>query len=437
MNKKAMVITYGCQMNVNDSAKIKAQLTKQGYEITENLKDSDLVFINTCTVREGASKKVYGKLGELKTLKKTKKDMIVGVTGCLAQEKKDEILKRAPHVNLVLGNQNIYQIPEYLSKLENDEIKHVVLVDNEDELPPRLDADFDSNFSGCVSITYGCDNFCTYCIVPYVRGRERSVPVKDIITDINNLLKKGYKEIILLGQNVNSYGKGLTNGENFAKLLKEISKIEGKFRLRFMSPHPKDFTDDVIESIIADERISRNIHLPLQAGSTSVLKKMNRGYTKEDYLKLVEKLRSKIKNIALTTDIIVGFPYETEEDFKDTLDVVEKARYENAYMFMYSKRDETPAATMEKQVSEAEKKDRLQRLIEVQTRITKEESNKYLNKEIEILVEGLSPRNKEMYIGRTDSNKVVIFKGDETLIGKFATVKINEANTWTLYGELI
>ena len=434
MSKKALIITYGCQMNINDSAKIKNVLLDMGYEMTESMDKADAVFINTCTVRDGAAQKVYGKLGELKHLKKKNPNMIVGVTGCLAQEEKEEVKKKVKFVDMVIGNQNIYQIPQYMDKILNKKIKSVILVDNEDELPPRIDAEFESDISAYISIMYGCNNFCTYCIVPHVRGRERSVNKEDILRDVKSYVEKGYKEITLLGQNVNSYNGG---GKEFAELLKDIAAIEGKFRIRFTSPHPRDFSDEVLDVVASNEKISKNIHLPLQAGSTSVLKSMNRGYTKEEYLELVERIKQKIDNVAITTDIIVGFPGETEENFQDTLDVVLKTGYENAYMFMYSKRKRTPAAVMENQVSDEDKEDRLQRLIKIQTEMSRKLSDCYLGKTVEVLVEGTTKKNDEFYTGRTDSNKVVIFKGNKDMVGKFVNLKIVDVRTWTLYGECI
>lgn len=437
MQKKATIITYGCQMNVNDSAKVKKVLKNIGYDIIDDINDSDLILINTCTVREGAAQKVYGKLGELKNIKKRKQNMIIGVMGCLAQEKRDEIYKKVDHVDFVMGNQNIYRLADIINKIENEEITHIDYTYGEDELPPRVDADFDSNITAYVSITYGCNNFCTYCIVPHVRGRERSVPLQEVVEEVKEYLEKGYKEIYLLGQNVNSYGKGLSENENFPNLLKEICKINKKFRLRFMSPHPRDFTDEVIKVIAEEEKICKNIHLPLQAGSTNVLKKMNRGYTKEKYLDLAKKLKEDIGEISITTDIIVGFPDESEEDFNDTMDVTEKVKFDNAYMFMYSKRKGTPASDMENQIDDNVKNERLKRLIELQTKLSKEQNQKYLGKIVEVLVEGKTKKNEANYTGRTDDNKIVILKSEEDITGKFVNVKINEARTWTLYGDII
>ena len=439
MSKKATVITYGCQMNVNESAKMKQILQTMGYEIIEDIDDSDLVFLNTCTVREGAAVKVYGKLGDLKRLKEQKNGkMIIGVTGCLAQEVRDEFIKKTPYVDLVLGNQNIGRIPDIIERIEKGEDVHVVMVEDEDELPQRVDADFGDDIVASISITYGCNNYCTFCIVPYVRGMERSVPLHEIVKDVKKYTEKGYREILFLGQNVNSYGSDLADDtDNFAKLLRESAKIEGDFWIKYVSPHPKDFTDEVIEAIADNSKIARMLHLQLQSGSTKILNAMNRGYTKEEFITLAKKIKEKIPDIGLTTDIIVGFPGETEEDFQDTMDVVNEVGFENAFMFMYSKRSGTPAATMEEQVDEQVKSERLQQLMRLQNYKAKEESQKYLGKTVKVLVEGPSRKNPEMLTGRTSTHKIVLFKSPGTdLKGKFVNTKIYEAKTWTLYGEL-
>ena len=438
MSKKATIITYGCQMNVNESAKMKQMFQNMGYEMTDEIKESNVVFLNTCTIREGAAIKVYGKLGELKTLKEKRNgDLIIGVTGCLAQEVREEFIKKTPFVDLVIGNQNIAKIPDSLEKIQSGEIEHIVLVDDEDELPKRVDADFGDDSIASISITYGCNNFCTFCIVPYARGMERSVPLREILYDVEQYVKKGYKEILFLGQNVNSYGSDrLDMKENFALLLEKSAKVEGDFWVKYISPHPKDFSDDVIDVIAKNPKISRMLHLPLQSGSTKILDAMSRGYTKEEFIALAKKIKERIPDIGLSTDIIVGFPGETDEDFQDTLDVVNEVGFENAYMFSYSKRTGTPAATMEDQVDEDVKTERLQQLIRLQNSRTKKESTRYLNETVKVLVDGPSRKNKEMLSGRTSTHKIVLFKGDKELIGKFVNIKINETKTWTLYGEI-
>ena len=435
MTKKATVITYGCQMNVNESAKIKKILENLGYELTDNIEETDIAFLNTCTVREGAATQIYGKLGEIKRVREERGTKIV-VTGCFAQEQGRELIKKFNYIDIVMGNQNIGRIPEAIEEIENRSTKHVVMTDYEDELPPRIDADFESKKTASIAITYGCNNFCTYCIVPYVRGRERSVPMAELIEEARELVRKGYKEIILLGQNVNSYGKGLSENETFANLLQNICNIEGDFIIRFVSPHPRDFTDDVIDVIARNPKIARSLHLPLQSGSTRVLKLMNRGYSKEQYIALAEKIKERIPGVSLTADIIVGFPQETEEDFMDTLDVVEKVGFETSFMFMYSIRKGTKAAVMEGQIDDEVKKDRLHRLMSLQNSISKKLSMEYEGKTERVLVEGPSKKNKDMLSSRTSTNKIVLFKGEPSLEGQFVNVKIKECKTWTLYGEL-
>lgn len=423
-------------MNVNESAKIKKLLQRMGYEIVEDITEADAVFLNTCTVREGAATQIYGKLGELKAVKE-QRGTIIGVTGCFAQEQGDELAKKFPVIDIVMGNQNIGKIPSAIEKIESGDFKYVIYTGDEDELPPRLDADFDSKITASIPITYGCNNFCTYCIVPYVRGRERSVPMDQIVNEVKDFVEKGYKEIMLLGQNVNSYGNDLKNGENFATLLERICEIEGDFLVRFVSPHPKDFGDDVIEVIAKNKKIARCLHLPLQSGSSRVLKLMNRHYTKEQYIELAEKIKTRIPDVALTADIIVGFPQETEEDFLDTLEVVDRVGFETAFMFMYSTRKGTAAARMDGHLDLEIKKERLQRLMELQNRKSKEASDKYKGKIERVLVEGPSKKNKDVFTGRTSTNKIVLFPGDESLKGTFVNVEIKECKTWSLYGDIV
>ncbi|MCX3068309.1 MAG: tRNA (N6-isopentenyl adenosine(37)-C2)-methylthiotransferase MiaB [Cetobacterium sp.] len=434
--KNAVIITYGCQMNVNESAKIKSILQNMGYNVIEDVSEADAVFLNTCTVREGAATQIYGKLGELMAVKE-ERGTIIGITGCFAQEQGEELAKKFPVIDIVMGNQNIGKIPTAIEKIESGDFKHVIYTGDEDDLPPRLDAEFDSKKTASIPITYGCNNFCTYCIVPYVRGRERSVPMPQILDEVKGFVEKGYKEIMLLGQNVNSYGNDLETGENFATLLEEICKIDGEFLVRFVSPHPKDFGDDVIDVIARNEKVARCLHLPLQSGSSRILKLMNRKYTKEQYIELAEKIKSRIPGVALTADIIVGFPHETEEDFLDTLDVVDKIGFETSFMFMYSPRKGTAAAKMDGQLDQEVKKERLQRLIDLQNRKSKEASDSYKGKIERVLVEGPSRKNEEVLTGRTSTNKVVLFAGDKELEGTFVNVKINECKTWSLYGEIV
>ena len=437
--KKATIITYGCAMNVNESAKIKKLLENMGYEVIDDISESDAVFLNTCTVREGAATQIYGKLGELKTVKEKKKpNMIIGVTGCFAQEQGEELASKFKQIDIVMGNQNIGKIPQAIENIESGDFKHVIYTGNEDELPPRIDADFGDKHVASLPITYGCNNFCTYCIVPYVRGRERSVPLAQVVEEAREyLVEKKNKELLLIGQNVNSYGNDFDNGDNFAKLLTELCKIEGDFLIRFISPHPRDFTDEVIDVIASNDKIGKAIHLPLQSGSTNVIKAMNRGYTKEEYIALANKIKEKIPGVSLTADIIVGFPGETEEDFLDTLDVVDKVRFDNSFMFMYSIRTGTKAAEMRNQIDEEVKKERLQRLIALQNKIAKENSVAYMGQTIRLLVEGPSKKNNKVMCGRTSTNKIVLFEGSKELEGQFVDVEIYDTKTWTIYGKLV
>jgi len=437
--KKATIITYGCAMNVNESAKIKKLLENMGYEVIDDIHESDAVFLNTCTVREGAATQIYGKLGELKTVKEKKKqNMIIGVTGCFAQEQGEELASKFKQIDIVMGNQNIGKIPQAIENIESGDFKHVIYTGNEDELPPRIDADFGDKHVASLPITYGCNNFCTYCIVPYVRGRERSVPLAQVVEEAREyLVEKKNKELLLIGQNVNSYGNDFDNGDNFAKLLTELCKIEGDFLIRFISPHPRDFTDEVIDVIASNDKIGKAIHLPLQSGSTNVLKAMNRGYKKEEYIALANKIKEKIPGVSLTADIIVGFPGETEEDFLDTLDVVDKVRFDNSFMFMYSIRTGTKAAEMTNQIDEEVKKERLQRLIALQNKIAKENSVAYMGQTIRLLVEGPSKKNNKVMCGRTSTNKIVLFEGSKELEGQFVDVEIYDTKTWTIYGKLV
>jgi len=425
-------------MNFNESAKMTNILKNSGYNMIDNYEDADLVLINTCTIREGAASKVYSELGRLKELKNEKKDMIIGVTGCLAQEEKENFIKRSPYVDLVLGNQNIAMLPDIL-----DEIYHgktnIVMVNNKDVLPKRIDAYFGNDVMASIAITYGCNNYCTFCIVPHVRGRERSVPMDEIVDDVKKYVKQGYKEILFLGQNVNSYGNDFRKDDNitFAKLLEKSANVEGDFWIKYVSPHPKDFNDDVIKAIKENPKISRMLHLPLQSGSSKILKKMKRGYTKEEYIALAKKIKREIPDIALTTDIIVGFPGETEEDFNDTLDVVNEVGFENAFMFMYSKRRNTPASIYEDQIDEKTMNRRLQTLMRQQDKIAFEYSQRYIGKTLKVLVEGHSKKNMDMMFGRTSTHKIVLFPKMKYNNEKFVNVKITHTNTWTLYGELV
>ncbi len=435
-NFKYYILTMGCQLNENDSEKICGMVEKMGYEKTDNPNEADLILFNTCCVRENAEDKLFGKLGEVKK-QKEENGAIIAIGGCMMQEKHitDKINKSYPYYDLIFGTHTLYRFPEDLYKVILNKKKQKDILDIDGEIYEGLPIKRSDNQKASVAIMNGCNNFCTYCIVPYVRGRERSRKPEDIINEITALASEGYKEITLLGQNVNSYNG--ENGVTFAKLLEKIVKIDGIERIRFISPHPKDFTDDVIKVIAENEKICKIIHLPLQSGSSNVLKAMNRKYTKEQYLNLVEKMKKQIPNVLFSTDIIVGFPGETEEDFEHTLDVVEKVKFEQVYMFIYSRRVGTPADKMENQIPEEIKHkrfDRLKELVEKQTEINNE---KYIGTIQKVLVEGTSKNNAEMLTGRTESNKVVVFEGEKNLIGTTKNIEIIENCLWYLKGKII
>lgn len=445
---KYMILTMGCQLNENDSEKLCGMLEKMGYERTEKQQETDIALFNTCCVRENAEDKLFGKLGELKRLKE-EKGIIIAIGGCMMQEKHitDKIKESYPFVDIIFGTHTLQRFPEDLYKVLTDKKKLEDILDIDGKVYEGLPIKRDSKIKASVTIMNGCNNFCSYCIVPYVRGRERSRNPRAIIEEVKELAKEGYKEITLLGQNVNSYlrverEKQIQfeeyNGINsFASLLKEINKIEGIERIRFVSPHPKDFTDDVIEQISKCDKVCKLVHLPLQSGNTKVLKEMNRKYTKEQYLNLVTKMKEKIPNLTLSTDIIVGFPGETDEEFEDTLDVVKKVKFEQVYMFIYSRRVGTPGDKMENQVPDEIKHKRFNRLKELVEGQIEENNKKYVGTIQKVLVEGKSKNNKELLTGRTDSNKVVIFEGDKNLIGQMVDLKIISEHMWYLKGEFI
>ena len=444
---KYNILTMGCQLNENDSEKLSGMLEKMGYEKTQNIQEANIALFNTCCVRENAEDKLFGKLGEFKKIKE-EKGIIIAIGGCMMQEKHitNKIKESYPFVDILFGTHTLHKFPEDLYKVLETKKKLEDIIDTEGKIYEGLPIKRDSSIKASVTIMNGCNNFCSYCIVPYVRGRERSRQPKDIINEIKELAGKGYKEITLLGQNVNSYlrverEKNIPfeeyNGINsFATLLREVNKIEGIERIRFISPHPKDFTDDVIEAIAECQKICKLVHLPLQAGNNKVLKEMNRKYTKEQYLNLVEKMKNKIPNLTLSTDIIVGFPGETEEEFEDTLDVVKKVNFEQVYMFIYSRRVGTPGDRMQNQVPEEEKHKRFDKLKELVEKQIEEKNKKYIGTMKNVLVEGESKNNKELLTGRTDSNKVVIFEGNKDLIGKMVKLKIVSEHMWYLKGEI-
>ena len=423
-------------MNVAESERMAGQLAAIGYEMTDDIAAADLILINSCCVRETAEDKINGKIGELKRYKLQNPALIIGVTGCMAQKDADAIIKRSPHVDFVLGTSRRGELSKVVESLESARKKFVDTsnvsgIVTEEILPIRT-----SKVSAFVPIMYGCNNFCTYCIVPYVRGRERSRSTAEILAEIKSAVADGCREITLLGQNVNSYGKDL-HAENFAQLLAAVDKIDGLQRLRFMTSHPKDLSDELIEVIANGKNICEHIHLPVQYGSDEILRKMNRVYTVEKYLSLVKKLRAAVPNISLTTDLIVGFPGETEDDFKLTLDFLREVRFDTAFTFIYSERSGTPAANFDGKVDDATKHRRLNELMAVQNKISLEKNLQLDGATVEVLVEGASKTDKNIFTGRTRTNKAVLFPHKNESVGELINVKINQVQTWILKGSVI
>ena len=433
------IITFGCQMNENDSEKIAGMLEEMGYAESETPEESDVLIYNTCCVREHAEQKVYGRLGAAKNLKEKNPSLVVAVFGCMMQQEKtvEKIRKSFTHVDIVFGTHNGHKFPELLYKHLKTGEQIIEIWESGDKLTEGLPVKRKGRVKAWVAVMTGCDNFCSYCVVPYVRGRERSRKPEEIINEVRMLACHGYKEVTLLGQNVNSYGKDLGRGIDFPGLLHDIDGIEGIERIRFMTSHPRDMSDKLIKAMSECLKVCEHLHLPVQAGSTRTLERMNRGYGKEQYLELVGRIRERIPGIALTTDIMVGFPGETDEDFEDTVDILEKVRFDTAFTFIYSKRAGTSAAGFEGQVPEEVKKIRFQKLLEVQNRISRELNEKLPGTEAEVLVEGRSKTDEDFLSGRTRTNKVVNFKGSDKLIGKLVNVRIAEAHTWSLTGELL
>ncbi len=426
-------------MNEEDSEKLSGMLKKIGYERTEKRQNSDLIIFNTCCVRENAELKVYGNLGALKKLKEDNPDLIISVCGCMMQQKgmAESIIKKFPFVDIIFGTHNAYKFPEYLNRVKQEGKSIIEIQDKEDGIVEGLPIDRESSIKAFVTIMYGCNNFCTYCVVPFVRGRERSRQPEDIEEEIKDLVSKGYEEITLLGQNVNSYGKDLQPKLSFANLLRRINKVEGIERIKFMTSHPKDFTRDVVEAISECDKVCDQVHLPVQSGSSRILEKMNRHYTKEHYLDLVHNIKETIPNVSITTDIIVGFPGETEEDFEETLNLAREVQYDSAFTFIYSRRKGTPADEMEDQIDEDVKHNRFNRLVEVINASSAKNNKKYQDTIQEILVEGFSKNDDTKLSGRTRTGKLVNFPGDKTSIGKLIKVKITKANSFSLVGEKI
>ncbi len=436
-NKYYHIITHGCQMNTYDTETIAGILESMKFEITKDEKKADIIIVNTCAIRENAEAKVFGELGRFKHLKLEKPNLILGLSGCMPQEESviNKVLKSYPHVDLIFGTHNIHRLPMLIKDVLYNKETTIEVWSKEGDIIEHMPKSRNDGLKAWVNIMYGCDKFCTYCIVPYTRGRERSRRGMDIIEEVEELAKQGYKEITLLGQNVNAYGKDLDNQYGFAKLLNDLRAIDIP-RIRFMTSHPKDFDDELIEILSKKGNLVEHIHLPVQSGNSEILKKMARKYTREQYLELVKKIKMAITDVALTTDIIVGFPGETEEQFKDTLSIIKEVEYDSAYTFIYSPREGTPAAVMEDTVTEKEKKDRLQRLIDLQNEISRKKNELLLDKVLEVLVEGESKNNPDILSGRTRTNKLVNFKGDKNLVGKLVDVRITESLTWSLNGEL-
>ena len=432
------VTTFGCQINARDSEKLVGILDEVGYTEVED-ENADFVIYNTCTVRENANQRVYGRLGYLHSIKKKKPHMMIALCGCMMQEAQvvEKLKKSYSFVNLIFGTHNIYKFSELIvTALESDRMVIDIWKDT-DKIVEDLPSERKYAFKSGVNIMFGCNNFCSYCIVPYVRGRERSRNLKDIVREIEKLVEDGVKEVMLLGQNVNSYGKNLEEPVTFAQLLKEIEKIEGLERIRFMTSHPKDLSDELIEVMKDSKKICRHLHLPLQSGSSRILKIMNRHYDKERYLTLVKKIKTAMPDISLTTDIIVGFPGETEEDFLETMDVVKKVRFDSAFTFLYSKRTGTPAAVMENQISEDVMKDRFDRLLEEVQTIGREMSSRDTGSVQEVLVEEVNEHDPSLVTGRMSNNLLVHFPGDASLIGNIVSVHLDECRGFYYMGTKV
>ncbi|WP_308533921.1 tRNA (N6-isopentenyl adenosine(37)-C2)-methylthiotransferase MiaB [uncultured Peptoniphilus sp.] len=435
----AKVITHGCQMNEHDSEKIKWLLNKMGYKLTEDDNLANLIILNTCSVRHSAEDKVYGQLGNFKRLKEENKNLKIAVCGCMMQRKESRnyVIDKFENVDIIFGTNNIWKLPELLFESYNGEKLALDIENKYSDLDNNLGANRLYSYKSYVNIMYGCNNFCTFCIVPYTRGREASRRPEDIINEIKGLVQRGSKEITLLGQNVNSYGKNLDNKISFAELLYKINDIDGIERIRFMTSHPKDISDELIYAFKDLDHLCNFLHLPVQAGSSRVLKLMNRRYTKEDYLRKIDKIKTVNPNIALSTDIMVGFPGETEEDFDQTLSLVKEVKYDTSFTFLYSMRGGTPAAKSPNQVPDKIKHDRFQRLLDILYPIQYEKNKKFLNRDVKVLVEDISKKDDTKVQGRNDEFKLVNFTGTKEDIGKIIDVKITDFNSFSLVGEKI
>ena len=437
MDKFYHIITYGCQMNVHESEKIAGILSEMGYESCNDIEKADIVVFNTCCIRENAENHAYGNIGMFKKLKAKKRDMIIAVGGCLPQQmnKAGNLHEKFPYVDIIFGTHNLNRLKELILEKQSRK-KAVIEIEETDGKICEEDRPLRTSYPNAwVNITYGCNNFCSYCIVPYVRGRERSRKSENIIREVKSLIDSGYKEITLLGQNVNSYGNG--NEEiPFYKLLERVANIDGKFRVRFMTSHPKDFSEELAKVIAANPKICHCVHLPVQSGSDAILAAMNRKYSSQDYLKKVELLKKYVPDCAITTDIIVGFPGETDEDFKATLNLVKTVDYASAFTFVYSKREGTVAAKLPNQISEDVCKRRIMELVELVNAQTRAHSLKFVNKVVEVLCEDYDAK-RGFYLGRSEHGRMVYFKSENNLIGNFVQIKINEANGVSLFGDIV
>lgn len=435
----AVTKTYGCQQNENDTEHIEGMLIEAGYTLCDDETNADLVIYNTCAVRENAEMKVFGRIGILKHIKENENpDMIIGLCGCMVQQKHiaEKIKESYRHIDMIFGPHALYRMPELLYNTIMQKGMVIDIEDSEGYIAENLPINRKKDNKAWVSIMYGCNNFCSYCIVPYVRGRERSRSPEDIISEIKELAKSGVSEITLLGQNVNSYGKDLDNSIDFSDLLRMVNKIDGICRIRFMTSHPKDFGERLINAMKESEKVCHQLHLPFQAGSNKILKEMNRHYTKEEYLEKINAVKKAIPDILLTTDVMVGYPTETEEDFEETLDIIRKVEFDNIFSFIYSQRKGTPAAELDFVLTDEQIKNNFNRLLEVQNEISKKKNEEYVGKILEVLVDGVSKNDKDMLSGRTETSKIVNFAGDKALAGKYVNVKITQAHTWSLNGEL-
>ena len=436
MRGRYKILVYGCQMNIADAERMEGQLQGAGYMRTEETADADIILINTCCVRETAEDKVYGKIGEIKKIKEKNPKLIFGIAGCMAQKEGDNLMRRAPHIDFVLGTGKVQELTRIIAEIAAEHTSVVDVALSDSEIAENLPVARGGKFSAWVPIMYGCNNYCTYCIVPYVRGRERSRSPEEVVAEVQRAVAEGYREVTLLGQNVNSYGKD-HKAADFADLLRMVDEVEGIRRVRFMTSHPKDIGDKLIDTIKNGTHICEHIHLPVQYGSSRILKAMNRGYTVERYRERALRVRESLPEASLTTDLIVGFPGETDKDFAEMLAFLREMRYDSAYTFLYSKRSGTPAATMAEQVPDDVKHARLNALMEAQNTISREINEQLLGRTFEVMVEGASKNDPTVWSGRTRTNKIVLFPHGAEQEGDFVQVRVTQPQTWVLKGEIV